>query len=183
MAVQYALTIAALTATSRFLRVQQYQAALTIALVVSICVFTLVPAVGTYAFLNVSPENYAALDPILTFKQMQHLEAMRNHSWSAIRELEGLISFPSFHTASGVLFVWALYPIRKLRWWIVALNVAMIASAPLQGAHYFIDIVAGVGVALAAVSAVSAVSLVRSGDYASGPAAVPAGVAEPAAAG
>lgn len=179
MAVQYAFTIGVLSATSRFLRIQHYVLALTIALGISIAAFTFAPAVGTYAFLEIPPSSYANLDPILTFKQMHHLEAVRHHAWTVINELEGLISFPSFHTASGLLFIWALYPIRKLRWWIVALNAALIASAPVHGAHYFIDIAGGFAVALIAVGAVS---WMREGHHVQARISEPARLAEPVSA-
>jgi membrane-associated phospholipid phosphatase len=118
---------------------------------VTLAIFTFVPAVGAYAYLRVPAEHYANLAPILTFEQMQHLEAMRNGSWPVIRDMEGLISFPSFHTVSAILFGWALFPVRKLRWWALALNAALIASTPVQGAHYFIDILGGALVAAYAI--------------------------------
>ena len=153
MQLQYPLVILALTASSRFLRLQQYIFTVLIALAVTLVIFTFVPAVGAYAYLRVPDEHYANLAPIVTFEQMQHLEAMRNGSWSVIRDMEGLISFPSFHTISAILFSWALFPERKLRWWVMALNAALIASTPVQGAHYFIDILGGALVAAFAILA------------------------------
>lgn len=155
MAVQYAFTIFVLVASSRFLRIQQYVVAVAVALAITLAVFTFTPSIGTYAFLKIQPESYARLDPVLTFNQMYHLDAMRTHSWSVIHELEGLISFPSFHTVSAVLFTWALYPIRKLRLWVAVLNVALVISAPLQGAHYFVDILGGIATATLALCIVS----------------------------
>jgi membrane-associated phospholipid phosphatase len=153
MQLQYPLVILALTASSRFLRLQQYIFTVLIALAVTLVIFTFVPAVGAYAYLHVPAEHYASLAPIVTFEQMQHLEAMRNGSWSVIRDMEGLISFPSFHTISAILFSWALFPIAKLRWWVLGLNAALIASTPVQGAHYFIDIPGGALVAAVAILA------------------------------
>jgi membrane-associated phospholipid phosphatase len=153
MQLQYPLVILALVASSRFLRLQQYILTVLIALVMTLAIFTFVPAVGAYAYLHVPAEHYANLAPIVTFEQMQHLEAMRNGSWSVIRDMEGLISFPSFHTISAILFTWALFPVKKLRWWVVALNAALIASTPVQGAHYFIDIFGGALVSAFAILA------------------------------
>ena len=62
--------------------------------------------------------------------------------------LPGLVTFPSFHTAAGLLLVAATW-----RSWLViptALYAAvMIASTPVYGGHYFIDLAAGAVVALA----------------------------------
>jgi len=151
MQLQYPLVILALTASSRFLRLQQYILTVLIALAMTLVIFTFMPAVGAYAYLRVPAEHYANLAPIVTFEQMQHLEAMRNGTWSVIRDMEGLISFPSFHTISAILFSWALFPFKKLRWWVLTLNAALIASTPVQGAHYFIDVLGGALVAVFAV--------------------------------
>ena len=66
-------------------------------------------------------------------------------------QIEGLISFPSFHTICGVLFSWAVWPVRRLRWWVVALNALLIAAVPIEGAHYFVDAIGGAVVAVFAV--------------------------------
>jgi membrane-associated phospholipid phosphatase len=67
--------------------------------------------------------------------------------------LKGVISFPSYHGASATIFAWALWPTR-LRWPVVILNVAMAVSAIVIGPHYLIDILAGAGVAVMAVTVV-----------------------------
>jgi membrane-associated phospholipid phosphatase len=65
--------------------------------------------------------------------------------------MDGLISFPSFHTANAILIVWTLWPIHLLRFVLLPLNLLLIASTPLCGAHYVIDIVGGAAVAFAAI--------------------------------
>jgi membrane-associated phospholipid phosphatase len=69
--------------------------------------------------------------------------------------LEGLIAFPSFHTAAAVLYAWAVWPIRSIRWPLAALNLAIISTTPVCGAHYAIDVVAGAAVALGSIVASS----------------------------
>ena len=66
-----------------------------------------------------------------------------------------MISFPSFHTANGILFVWALWPFRLLRLPMLVLNFLLIASTPLAGAHYVVDLIGGAAVAFAAIFATS----------------------------
>lgn len=56
---------------------------------------------------------------------------------------EGLISMPSLHAADAVLFA---YAVRNIRWIFPVsflLNAAMVYSAIPFGAHYLVDIVAG----------------------------------------
>lgn len=61
--------------------------------------------------------------------------------------LPGLVTFPSFHTAAGLLMVAATW-----RSWLVAPTgvyaAVMVASTPVYGGHYFIDLLAGAAVAL-----------------------------------
>lgn len=63
-------------------------------------------------------------------------------------QLPGLVTFPSFHTAAGVLLVAATW-----RSWLFApaclYAVLMIASTPVYGGHYFVDLIAGTLVAAA----------------------------------
>ena len=65
--------------------------------------------------------------------------------------MEGLIAFPSYHTANAILFVWALWPLRLLRPVMLALNALLIASTPLAGAHYLVDLIGGALVAAGAI--------------------------------
>lgn len=58
--------------------------------------------------------------------------------------ITGLISFPSYHGCSAVLYVWAIWPLRYLRWPVVLLNVGMTFTAIVGGEHYLIDIIGGV---------------------------------------
>jgi membrane-associated phospholipid phosphatase len=62
-------------------------------------------------------------------------------------ELPGLVTFPSFHTAAGVLLVAASW-----RTWLflpsLLYALVMIASTPVYGGHYFVDLIAGTVVAL-----------------------------------
>jgi len=111
--VQFLLVLGVLVATSRFVRLQQFILAITFSLLVALVIFAFVPATGAYIFLQIPSADYANLSP------------------------------SSFHTVCAILFAWALLPVRILRWPIVALNVLMISSTPISGAHYFIDLVAG----------------------------------------
>jgi len=61
---------------------------------------------------------------------------------------EGIITFPSVHAALAVIVVIALWPIAVLRWVFLLLNVAMLAATPIDGSHYFVDVLAGIALAL-----------------------------------
>ena len=57
----------------------------------------------------------------------------------------GFISFPSYHATAAAIFSWAMWPTRA-RWPVLLLNSCMAISAMLVGAHYLVDILAGLGV-------------------------------------
>src|SRR5262249_48360851 len=67
--------------------------------------------------------------------------------------LEGLITFPSFHTAGAIMFIWALRKVPYVRRPALALNAALLAATLIDGTHYFIDLVGGAVVAFAAIAA------------------------------
>lgn len=67
--------------------------------------------------------------------------------------LEGLLTFPSFHTIGALLFIWATWRVPVVRWVSLVLNAALVAATPVIGTHYFIDVAAGFVVAFLAVFA------------------------------
>ncbi len=73
------------------------------------------------------------------------LRAIRAGGWTTldIRKVDGIITFPSFHAAAGVLFLYSVRNIRWALWALVPLNAAMILSTPTVGGHYLVDAIAG----------------------------------------
>jgi hypothetical protein len=65
--------------------------------------------------------------------------------------LAGLSTFPSFHTAAGILIVYSCRG-SSIRLAVgTAYSAIMIASTPLFGGHYFIDLIAGTALAIAMI--------------------------------
>lgn len=151
---QLALTPLLLILANRMEHLQRFVAAYGIALISTVAIFIFVPAVGAFVYFDLTPAQYAAL-PIDVYTPARTLDLLRSGGLKMIRldNLEGLIAFPSFHTAAAILYGWALWPIKYIRWPIAALNLAIISTTPVCGAHYAIDVVAGVAVALGAIAA------------------------------
>lgn len=148
---QLLVLIVSLAGPSRLLRLQQYILATALALGITLVVFVFAPASGIFTFHNIQPDEFANLSPIMTTNQILRLDALRNGHQSVVNGMEGLITFPSFHAVWAVLFMWVFYPIKQLRYGAIFLNLFVIASTPIVGAHYFIDLVGGVVVAVIAV--------------------------------
>lgn len=118
------------------------------ALILTSAISALVPAVDAFVYVDITPSVFAKISAQLK-TQVPTLEALRSGALHFLRlnDLEGLITFPSFHTTGGLLFAWALLKTPYLRWPALAINGALIASTPVVGAHYFIDLVGGAAVA------------------------------------
>ena len=58
-------------------------------------------------------------------------------------DFDGIVTFPSFHAAAGLLLAWGFWAVPWLRWPMLLLNLVMIASTPAIGAHYLVDVIAG----------------------------------------
>jgi PAP2 superfamily len=103
---------------------------------------TLATIVAIFPFVPAAGEPPYFLDFIDTFT------GARDGSLRVLgREaLTGIITFPSFHAAAGVLLAWGFASSRRLRVPFGVLNAVMIASALIAG-HYLIDLFAGAIVA------------------------------------
>lgn len=139
--------------TGRYWRLQVFTLAFAIALIVTTIVSIFVPAIGTYDVLNVHPDPNV-FTPGGYLDQLHELPLVRDGSLRELsyRSLAGLITFPSFHAASAVLYIWAFWPVRWLGPTAAAINVVMLLGTPVVGGHYFIDIFAGIAVAIAAIA-------------------------------
>jgi membrane-associated phospholipid phosphatase len=86
-----------------------------------------------------------------------HFDSVRNGTFTKLqlRELEGLITFPSFHVAGGLMVTWAFRRYRVLFIGFAALNALMIASTVFLGPHYLVDIFASAAVFAASAWAYS----------------------------
>jgi membrane-associated phospholipid phosphatase len=73
----------------------------------------------------------------------------------------GLVQFPSFHSAAAVLFIWASRSIRFLGWPGLLINVAMIFSTFISGAHYLSDVLAGCTIGLLSIWAATKVPILQ----------------------
>jgi membrane-associated phospholipid phosphatase len=79
--------------------------------------------------------------------------ALRNGSLSMIdlSALQGVVSFPSFHTVLGVITIYALRDTRWLMVPVFLLNGTMIVSTLPVGGHHLLDVLAGAGLTFGAI--------------------------------
>ena len=123
----------------------RFLSAFFLSLLLALVAFAFWPAAGPFAQYGIEPSGAQG-------RYLEHFYAFRSGARTVIswRAAEGLITFPSFHTAAAVLLACALRTRRCLFVPGVVLNLAVIASTMTTGWHYLVDVLAGC--ALAAVS-------------------------------
>jgi hypothetical protein len=136
-------------------RAWRFMGSFWLAAVITLILFSLMPAVGPFSYLWHEPIRYM---PESELWQSGLIPALRAHSVHVVDlgQLRGIVSAPSFHTAAAMLYIVAGWHMAALRWPIVALNAAMLLSTPVEGTHYLIDMILGVGVALTALALIRA---------------------------
>ncbi len=73
------------------------------------------------------------------------------HLYLDVTNLPGLVAFPSFHTTMGALLIYVSRGSLTLLVPSMMFNLIMIASTPLFGGHYFVDVIAGIMLAGATI--------------------------------
>jgi membrane-associated phospholipid phosphatase len=115
----------------------------------------LFPAVAGYVHYNIDVTQLHNLHPIAARIHEAPLMAMRNHTTDVIGfPMQGLVTFPSFHSALAIVLIYAAWPIRWLRLPIIILNILVLLSTPVDGGHWLTDVIGGVAVALLVIKVI-----------------------------
>lgn len=100
------------------------------------------PAIGAFPALNILPETLAWLPPGSGVYHLSTLEAFRGGHVRQINTsmLNGVVTFPSFHTSMAMTLVHTGLLLRPLRIPLFVLaTLVMLSTVPIGG-HYYIDI-------------------------------------------
>jgi hypothetical protein len=119
-----------------------------VCLLITLAGMALFPARGVF--------THYGFQPLFNFDGVvRHIAGYRDGGLALVRfdQLEGLISFPSFHAATAFMVTWAFRD--RVRWMIpvAALNAGLVLATVLSGAHYMVDIFATVAVFALSVAA------------------------------
>lgn len=144
---QTLLVIAVLGLTGRHRELHGFLMPFFLSLVLVLVAFALWPAAGPFAQYGFEPSAVQR-------RYLDHLHGFRNGVYTVIswRAAEGLVTFPSFHTAAALLLAYAL---RWNRWSFVCsalVNLAVIVGTLTTGWHYLVDVLGGVALAVTAVA-------------------------------
>ncbi len=141
-----------LFASNRTAKGWRFISAWTITLIATALLYPFFTANGPYLHFGIVPGDIPNLGRDFPWTTGPMIEAIRSgHNTDVVGSMSGLVYFPSVHTAGAIMFIWAWWENRWLRWPMVLLNLAMLAATPVIGFHYFTDMVGGAIVALLAI--------------------------------
>jgi PAP2 superfamily len=143
------LNVVVLSLAGRYLQTGKFVLAFLVALLATTCVTVFVPAIGAYGVAGVLPSDYSNFEPQGYLDTVRDVPLLRDGNLRALDlfQLGGVVTFPSFHAAAAVLYAWALWPVRWIRWLALLPNAAMLVATPIGGGHFLADVIAGVIVA------------------------------------
>ncbi len=146
---QVLLLIVLLSFTGRGEAVRIMVLAMILAGAVTVVISGFVPAMAMFVHLGLGPADYPNLSPGASFVHVADMQALRAGGPLTVdlATAQGIITFPSYHAALGLLMLMAACAHRWLRWPFIVLNLAMIAATPIDGGHYFVDVFAGLTIA------------------------------------
>jgi hypothetical protein len=150
---QTLVVVLALALSRQFVRLQTFLLAFFIAALATIAIAAVLPAAGVWGYHHLHAADYANITPATRSLHLPVFYGLRDGSFRLLMATgaEGIITFPSLHSALAVLLVVALWGIPVLRWVGLALNGLMLVSIPVDGGHYFIDVFAGIAIAWASL--------------------------------
>jgi hypothetical protein len=122
--------------------------------------FWLVMAMGLFTSLGVllfpalGPFKQYATAPAGSFlPEMDRIKSGHDLNF-ALDKLTGVVSFPSFHTAMALAYIWGFRNTSAIGWGIALLNLLMLCAIPWFGGHYLSDMIAGASVMLVSLTLV-----------------------------
>lgn len=147
--VQIALVIPLLGLTRRHDELDRFLLAFMVAALCTIAFWAAFPAfgAGTYLYsigvVKEFPGSVVGLDVVKLLLALKSGEITH----FSLANAEGLIAFPSFHTAMALLSVSAVVTLRWLFWPVLAWNMLVLLSVPIDGTHHVVDVAGGAAVA------------------------------------
>src|SRR5262249_54091245 len=106
---------------------------------------TLVPAAGAYPYYHPTADQFSVYGLNAGTWHYKTLVALRTDATFVLdfSDAQGLVTFPSFHTALAVITTFVMRVSRILAAPIAILNCIVIVGTITEGGHHLIDVIAG----------------------------------------
>ncbi len=117
-----------------------------ISVIICFMIAAALPATSIYKFMNIDINVYKNTNVISGYWHVDDLLKMRSGEMKILKltDLKGIITFPSFHSTTAVILMWASSVLGRIKWFFIILNILMLFSIPITGGHYLADLIAGV---------------------------------------
>jgi membrane-associated phospholipid phosphatase len=154
---QPTLLLIILSVAGRYRAAWRFVLTWNVALTIVVVIFAFAPGLGAYAHFGIAHAEVPGMRDPTPWHQVQLLRALDERTLTDLRpeDLDGLVTFPSFHAAAAVVLGATFWQVRLFRWPMAVLNLMMLLAAIPVGGHYLIDIAAGVVTAIVALVAVN----------------------------
>lgn len=117
------------------------------------------PALGAHVTYGIASQALSSVNLHFGYAFLNEFHAVRDQATFvlSVATAQGILTFPSLHTAVAILCAAAASSHVLLRYPVLVLNVLMVVSTLTHGGHYLIDVLAGMVLALLALLAVAAI--------------------------
>jgi hypothetical protein len=160
LTLQMTIAVLCLAFSGRLIWLRIYTLAFIFAALATIAISALWPAAGAWPHFGLTSADSPHLVPAVSTSWPVFF-GLRDGSLRSLVAVgsEGIITFPSLHAALAVILIAALWPIAALRWVALGLNLIMLAATPIDGSHYFVDVMAGIAIAVPCLVAARTIAL------------------------
>jgi hypothetical protein len=145
---QAALTVLVLAFTGRLAWLRVFVLAFFCTAIVTIAISAALPAEGVWRYYELTTDATSFMP--VTSQAWPVYHDLRDGTFRALMAAgaEGIITFPSLHAAVAVILGLAMWPVPVARWFALAATAFILAGTPIDGAHYFVDVFAGIAIAV-----------------------------------
>ncbi|MGB7947060.1 MAG: phosphatase PAP2 family protein [Candidatus Binatia bacterium] len=151
--VQLVLLILLLSMTMKISRLRELCDLYVMTSLVTIVLAGLFPSLGAYAYHAPDPALFNNLNPSAGLWHIEHYEGLRNGSYRLIElgRMQGLVTFPSFHTCFAITLAWCFRDFRWLFPMAIVVTGTVLVSTLTEGGHYLVDVLAGIVITVACI--------------------------------
>jgi hypothetical protein len=128
--------------------------ALSIGAIITVCAWTAFPSFGAFSVFDLPPQVASRLGLALNGDYGHQLIAMLKSGPGriSVREMRGLVGFPSYHTVQALTLAWYARNVSYARWPAIVLNAIVLVAVPVHGGHHLVDMIGGAAVTFAAIA-------------------------------
>jgi membrane-associated phospholipid phosphatase len=153
---QIALSVVVLSMLGRTDRTREMTLVVMVSSFFCVVISGILPSAGALAYYHPSAAFYMQNHPVVDLAYKQQFFDIRNGlvTHLGLTDLHGLVAFPSYHVGLSAILMIAFRGVKRWFWPIVALNILVILSTPIDGGHHLSDGLGGVVLALVSAAIV-----------------------------